>query len=440
MEGEPGRGQEGSQKGLQNAEEPEHRASDLNLRQTSSQTEPLIKSGRSSGKPEAAIGRVSAKVALLSEKSLSCFSLIITGECNFDCSYCYQEKDGLSLDPGVAARALDFLIPFFARDCAILFCGGEPLLRADVIREAVLLAAEKGRKSGKNLSYAISTNGSLLDENILNFLDRFKFTVLLSFDGSAQEACRKPGSYRTVSAALDRLLARPAIELHTNSVFTPETVDHLSSSIRDIVGRGVPDVQISFSTHIRWGREAVARLEEELSRLRGFLLPFVQRTGRVPVTNFRRPAQSGIFGCRAGETRMALSPDGRLWGCHHFYDFHKKMKDPSSARFCFGDLDSFVAHSERSTARTLPHYADLRVDYFHTPSRFCGQCKDVYDCVICPVDAALSSGIIGRIVSDDCRIRRVFREQRRRLWEDLEAPGRELDSSGRRESRRQVHS
>ena len=350
----------------------------------------------------------------------SSFSLILTGECNFSCSYCYQEKDSLFLDSAAAEKAIGFFFPRFDKECSILFYGGEPLLAKDTIRSAVHAVKAENRRQRKRIQYSISTNGSLLDDDTLRLFDQNRFTVLLSFDGRAQNKGRKEGSFPVVSGALERLLDRPRIELLTNSVFTPETVADLSASIRDIVERGVRDAQISFTNHRPWGRNALARLGAELSDLRRFLIDFCLKKGYVPVANFRVSTEPGIFGCRAGENRMALSPNGRLWGCHLFYDFHKKMKSPTTARYCFGSLDSFITHNGRTYPRVLARYADLRMDYFHTPGKFCGLCRDVQDCVICPVDAAFASGIIGRIMPMDCRIRKIIRKEKQLLWMDLE--------------------
>jgi len=350
-------------------------------------------------------------------------SLILTGGCNFSCSYCYQEKDDFFLDPAAAEKAIGFFFPRFDKECSILFYGGEPLLAKDTIRNALQAVKAANRRQRKNIQYSISTNGSLLDDDTLRLFDQNRFTVLLSFDGRAQDKGRKEGSFPLVSGALERLLDRPGIELLTNSVFTPETVADLSASIRDIVERGVRDAQISFTNHRPWGRDALAQLGAELSDLRRFLLAFRRKKGYVPVTNFRVSTEPGIFGCRAGEDRIALSPDGRLWGCHLFYDFHKKMKSSTTARYCFGDLDFFITHDRRIYPRILARYADLRMDYFHTPEKFCGLCRDVHDCVICPVDAAFASGIIGRIMPVDCRIRKIVRKEKQRLWKDLENYG-----------------
>jgi sulfatase maturation enzyme AslB (radical SAM superfamily) len=367
----------------------------------------------------------------------SSFSLIVTGECNYRCRYCYQEKDGLSLDASAVRKALDFFFPLFDRECALVFCGGEPLLRINTIREAVETVEAKNRRPRKKVRYSLSTNGSLLDDDTLAFFDRNRFTVLLSFDGLAQDKGRREGSFPLVSKALDRLLDRPGIELLTNSVFTPETVTDLSASIQDIVRRGVRDAQISFATHKPWSQKALDRLEAELSDLRLFLGGLGRKTGAIPVANFRASAEIGIFGCLAGADRMALSPDGRLWGCHLFYDLHKTLQCPSTACYSFGRLESFIAHHQKTYRRVLARYADLRMDCFHTPRELCGLCPEVHDCIICPVDAALSSGIVGRIMPVDCRIRKIVRKEKRLLWNDLENSGtlRGRDpASGRRPS------
>jgi hypothetical protein len=99
------------------------------------------------------------------------------------------------------------------------------------------------------------------------------------------------------------------------------------------------------------------------------------------------------------------------------------MKSPSTARYSFGHLESFFAHHQKTYPRVLARYADLRMDYFHTPQELCGLCPDVHDCVICPVDAALPSGIVGRIMPVDCRIRKIVRKEKRLLWNDLENGG-----------------
>jgi hypothetical protein len=139
------------------------------------------------------------------------------------------------------------------------------------------------------------------------------------------------------------------------------------------------------------------------------------------VTNFlKTPPEDKVFGCAAGRDRLALSPDGRLWGCYFFYDYARKMGAAMDRRYCFGTPASLFRSFERTYPRVLRSYANLNMGTFWTDRRRCGACPEVQDCVVCPVDAAFASGLVGRITAHDCRVRGILRKERARLWEGLE--------------------
>jgi MoaA/NifB/PqqE/SkfB family radical SAM enzyme len=349
---------------------------------------------------------------------LSGFTFIMTDDCNYRCSYCYQKRAKTCLDLRTAKRAADFFRPFLSRECSINFFGGEPLLAADAIKALVHYIQAGNGHPKKEISFSLATNGSLLTDDLVRFLNQHRFSVLLSFDGVSQDVSRKKGSFAPTVAVLRKLLECPDIELETNSVFTPGTIDTLYPSLRFIVESGVPNATISLSNHRPWGSAAFFALRRQLSELRRFLSSLYGETGEMPVTNFHKKP-GGVFGCLAGKDRMALSPDGRLWGCCFFYDYSQKKGTPDGLRRCFGSLDSFIRNHRRTYPKTLAAYASLHMRTFWTSRTLCASCPDVDDCVVCPADAAFSSGIIGRIMIQDCRMRKVFRAERTRLWQDL---------------------
>jgi sulfatase maturation enzyme AslB (radical SAM superfamily) len=351
----------------------------------------------------------------------SSFTFILTSDCNYDCSYCYQRKDGKYLDLTTAKKAVEFFLPVLSEECSINFYGGEPLLAADEIREIVNFIQDKNKRLQKKISYSISTNGSLLNDDILPFLNRNKFTVLLSFDGLAQDVSRKKRSFAQISFVLKNLLQCSDIELETNSVFTADTVEYLYPSMRFIVDSGVQNADISLSNHLPWDKSALSRLEKELSKIRRFLFSSYKKTGAVPVSNFLKTPRGGVFGCFAGKDRMALSPDGRLWGCCLFYDFYMNTENQDYLRYCFGSLDSFIKNHEKVYPKILAAYADLHMKNFVTSREFCALCEAVDDCVVCPVDAAFASSIIGKISEWDCQIRRIVRKEKARFFQALES-------------------
>ena len=349
----------------------------------------------------------------------SSFTFFVTEDCNFDCSYCYQRKRKKYIDFATLKKTLDFFLPFLTKGSYINFYGGEPLLAFDRIRYAVDYVKEKSNEKG--IQYSMTTNGSLIDETVLRFLNEHKFALLLSFDGIAQNKCRKKGSFNQLVSVIGGLLENPGIDLETNSVFTPGTVGLLKKSIRFIAELGVPNISISLSQVSSWDRSSLIRFKKELKSLRGFLRSFYQE-GRVPLVHFRRNAKKGFFTCYAGRDRLAMNPDGELWGCHLFLDYFKEKKESEESRkYCFGDLDSFVESYKMIYPQVLSHYSNLRMSHFYTQETACIQCDEVKECRVCPVDNLFSGSSIRAVPSWVCETHKIFREERRIFWEELES-------------------
>jgi sulfatase maturation enzyme AslB (radical SAM superfamily) len=353
---------------------------------------------------------------------LSSFTFIMTNDCHFSCSYCYQKKGKKYLDLATAKKAADFFLPALTRDCSVNFYGGEPLLAFARIKELFNFIQDKNGRLKKMISYSISTNGDVLDDETIRFLDEHRFHVLLSFDGLAQDVSRKRGSFAQIVPVLEKLLRCSGVDLEINSVFTAQTVEYLYPSVKFIIETGVKNADVSFANHPSWNTTAISRLGRELSKVRRFLVPFSRERGFIPVSVFRKTSRSGLFGCSAGKDRMALSPDGRLWGCCLFYDFYRKKENKSGLKYCFGSLESFMKNQAEVQPQVLDNYSHLTMKHFFTSENFCALCEEVDDCSICPVDAALASSVVGKISDWDCAIRKSIRRERTRFLEALEIP------------------
>jgi sulfatase maturation enzyme AslB (radical SAM superfamily) len=332
----------------------------------------------------------------------SSFTLILTYDCNFNCTYCFQKKTKEYLDKKTLIRILEFFFPFFNQEFFINFYGGEPLLAFDRIAH-----------------FSITTNGSRMDSHVLKFLDRNNFSVLLSFDGIIQDDCRKRGSFDKLSMLVDGIHAYPNISFETNSVYTAETVDQLARSTQFMIESGISHINLSLSTLPPWDDSALGRLKEELSILRSFLKKYFKKKEKIPVDIFTKTPGKKVFGCSAGQDRMAISPDGRLWGCCFFSDLCRALPERKELnRYCFGALDSFIKNHEETYPKVLSNYEFLRMDHFHTIQQNCMECENLFDCAVCPVDAALGSKVIRLIPVWVCSIRKIILEERRRFLDE----------------------
>jgi sulfatase maturation enzyme AslB (radical SAM superfamily) len=353
---------------------------------------------------------------------ISDFRFILTEECNYSCSYCYQTRAAKTIDISTVERALDFFFPYLSEKCLIAFTGGEPLLEFAQIRHAVEYTKHKNKTFNRKIRFNITTNGSLIDDDILEFLNQNEFSVWLSFDGDAQDISRKKQSHKQIVTVMEKLLESPNIDFVTNSVFTPETVGHLSKSIRFLMELGVPDIHLALNKISPWNASSLQQLREELLSVSEFILPFYERTKTFPLSFFRRDSEKSVFSCAAGEDRMALAPDGKLWGCYLFPElFNGREENPESNKYCFGELGTFIKNYEKIYTEVRENYSKLHMDNFYTDNCSCHECSDLLECSACPVDAALSSSILGKIPTWTCEIKKIFRKQRKLFWKELDS-------------------
>jgi len=288
------------------------------------------------------------------------------------------------------------------------FYGGEPLLSFNVIRTTVSFLEDKNKELDKKSHYAVTTNGSLLTGEIIKFLDKHKFSVELSFDGLAQDISRKKGSFKKIVPVIKELLNYSSINLEINSVFTPETLKYLSESIEFLIDTDVPNISLSFSTVKPWDQPSLFRLKDEMIKLRKITFDHYKDTGSIPITDFRKDNSQGIFYCAAGKDRLAVTPEGTIWGCYLFADYFKRKEEsPENHRFCFGNIDDFIENHRHIYPSIYSNYKHLSMDNFSTPKMECFLCPEIEKCFVCPVNAAFSGIPLGKIPQHLCEIQKL---------------------------------
>jgi len=299
-------------------------------------------------------------------------------------------------------------LPRLTRDFYLAFYGGEPLLELDLIRETVAFVRMACRKTGKRPHFSITTNGSLVCEDVLDFFDRERFSLTLSYDGVRQDSQRRGGSGEKLQALIERLTARPRIRFEVNSVFTPSSVESLSGTLLDLIERGVPRVGYSLSVLTPWARKDIDRLRREVKRLRSRVLGRCGRADRGPVVNFRDETPVRIRYCGAGQDRMAVDTGGRVWGCALFADYIRDRADAAALRrFSFGPLDRLAVRSEAFLDRTAARYARFSMDRAETSRGPCFLCPRIGHCWVCPVKAALAGGLLTAIPDFLCDMQKA---------------------------------
>ncbi|MBI5505361.1 MAG: SPASM domain-containing protein [Deltaproteobacteria bacterium] len=289
--------------------------------------------------------------------------LMVTHACNMRCRYCYgaHGEPGFDTAPHLygatssgmtmetARRGVDFLFDASGRcrDLGLVFFGGEPLVARRLIEQVVPYVRAKEAATGKKVSMSLSTNGSLLDREVVDFLVRNRIGCQVSIDGpkSLQDTNRPLrgglASYESVVPRVRELLrARPGAvparaTLAHGAIDVPAVVEHLLS-----LGFGSVQVEPCIGEPAETAVTAadVDRVLEQQEQLAAALVANVRRGRRLPYTNLVRLVrqtrvvrQRLTHYCGAARSYIALSQDGAFYPCHRFVGMPE---------YRMGDLDS----------------------------------------------------------------------------------------------------
>ena len=262
--------------------------------------------------------------------------------CNMACSYCFARSVGyarhgslMSLETG--KRAIDYLIENSngRKRLDVDFFGGEPLMNWGVVKEIVDYAREKERECGKKFRFTLTTNGSLIDEEIVDFTTREMHNVVLSLDGRPEtnDAARillgGGASYADVVPKMKRLVeARQNKGYYIRGTYTRNNLDFLFD-ILHIADIGFKELSLEpvvadLDSPFRLVEEDLPILREQYELLAMEMLKR-RREGRgFTFYHYKLDLKGGpcvykrIAGCGVGAEYLAVTPRGELYPCHQF--------------------------------------------------------------------------------------------------------------------------
>ena len=268
--------------------------------------------------------------------------LHVAHTCNLNCSYCFASQgkyhgDRAIMSFEVGRQALDFLIAHSGtrRNLEVDFFGGEPLMNFGVVKDLVAYARRVEKEHGKNFRFTLTTNGMLIDDEVIDFANRECANVVLSLDGRKEIHDRfrvdyaGNGSWDRIVPKFRKLVdARGGKNYYMRGTFTHANPDFLKD-IQVMLDLGFNELSMEPVVCAEGDPAAltaedlpiVMRQYEDLARL----LVRRRREGR-PFTFYHYMIDlSGgpcvykrISGCGSGTEYMAVTPWGDLYPCHQF--------------------------------------------------------------------------------------------------------------------------
>ena len=268
--------------------------------------------------------------------------LHVSHTCNLNCGYCFAsqgkyhgERALMSFEVG--RRALDFLVETSGsrHNLEVDFFGGEPLMNFDVVKQLVAYARSVEKERGKNFRFTLTTNGMLIDDDVIDFCNREMSNVVLSLDGRKEINDRTRvdyagnGSYDRIVPKFQKLVkARGGKNYYMRGTFTHANPD-FTNDVFHMADLGF--TELSMEPVVCAPDDPAALTEQDLAvvkeqyELLAFDMLRREKEGN-PITfyHYMLDLENGpciykrISGCGSGTEYMAVTPWGDLYPCHQF--------------------------------------------------------------------------------------------------------------------------
>jgi uncharacterized protein len=262
-------------------------------------------------------------------------------DCNMNCAYCFGDKGAfegvrclLSLETG--KKAIDFLINNSGsrRNLEIDFFGGEPLMNFDVVKELVAYGREREKEFNKNIRFTITTNGILLGDDKIEYINENMDNVILSIDGRPEvnDRMRKTlngkGTYDIITENYKNFVSKREGLYYVRGTFTRYNLD-FAEDIKHLLDLGFANVSVEpVVTDSKYDYalrdEDIDTICTEYDRLSDMYIAEAKEGRPFDFFHFNVDLNQGpcvikrVSGCGAGTEYVAVSPEGDIYPCHQF--------------------------------------------------------------------------------------------------------------------------
>lgn len=264
--------------------------------------------------------------------------------CNLRCKYCFADEGEYHGNKGVmsvetAKKAIDYVIKRSGprKNIEIDLFGGEPTLIMDTIKEIIKYARDNEAKWNKNIRFTMTTNATLLNDEMMEFMDKEMGNIILSLDGRKEVNDRVrikadgSGSYEDILPNIKKMISKrtKGKTYYVRGTFTRDNVDFYEDVV-SMLNEGFREISIE-PVVLEEGHPLAIREEDLLEIFDNYDKLYNEmarrkREGKDEFTfyHFNIDLQGGpcvykrISGCGSGFEYVAITPQGDVYPCHQF--------------------------------------------------------------------------------------------------------------------------
>ncbi|MBP2025191.1 thioether cross-link-forming SCIFF peptide maturase [Peptoniphilus stercorisuis] len=295
------------------------------------------------------------------ENVVKAMCLHVAHDCNLRCRYCFASQGDfkgqrLLMDYEVGTKALDFLLKNSGnrRNLEVDFFGGEPLMNFELVKKLVDYGRKEEKKYNKNFRFTITTNGVLLDDETIDYINENMDNVVLSLDGRKcindhmRPTVNEKGSYDLIVPKFQELVNRRGDkDYFIRGTFTNKNLD-FSNDLLDFYNLGFK--KTSIEPVVTDEKEEYAIREEHLDtilkeyeKMSKNYIEIRKKDKKFTFFHFMIDLTQGpciikrTVGCGAGSEYVAVTPEGDIYPCHQFV---------GETEFKLGDVNTGIVNND----------------------------------------------------------------------------------------------
>lgn len=258
--------------------------------------------------------------------------LHLTDECNLNCKYCFEtKKNKKSMDLKTAKKAVDFLIRHSPHnEVKVIFFGGEPLMKYPLIKEIVNYGEQAIKKAaGKKIRFSISTNGTLLNDMMINYLCEHNIGILISFDGKTHASFRATKDDYPTHILVHNNIKKLVNRIDPDIFAVAVTIHHYNKDIPEIlqtlIDLNIKNIKLNFESCIKSEFSLTREDFEYLINQTDDIFEIFKKYPEVNLDYYSLDLNINgsfmyLYHCVACHNEITVGTDGNIYPCSLFID------------------------------------------------------------------------------------------------------------------------
>lgn len=274
-----------------------------------------------------------------SPETINSIDVLLSADCNLACKYCFVKKGhyrGKSalMQFDVGEKTVDFLIQKsgIKNDLFICFFGGEPLMNFRVLENMVIYALEEGKKNNKHFHFSITTNGTLLSDEVVEFINKHQISVLISIDGDIYSHNLNrpfPGGGDSYNKIVENLkkLNQNSINYSARATVTTFTKNKIAENYEHLISLGFNRIHFENALAPKGkvfitNKKDIEEIKKQYSLIAKKINKVIKSGQPYNIETFPLPLERidtkkpNFYSCTAGKGYVSVDVNGDIYLCH----------------------------------------------------------------------------------------------------------------------------